>query len=91
VFDLTRMCDAGPTVDYSVAIANASCAEMEAERLCQTARMFDAQADVGKRFRVRLTAVDLAGNRTAAPGRRPVVTWPSDLGLTVCLPAGPST
>ena len=47
--------------------------------------------DVGRRFHVRLTAIDLAGNRTAARGKRPIVTWNDDLSLTVCLPAGPSS
>ncbi len=89
VFDLTRMCDAGPTANYAVAIANGSCAERGDEGLCQTAHWFAAHADVGRRFRARLTAIDLAGNRTAAPGRKPIVTWTDERSITVCLPAGP--
>jgi hypothetical protein len=85
LLDGSRACDRGPTVDYNVAIVNSSCPSSRGAEQCQSAHLFKSERDVGRRFRVRLTAIDLAGNRRPAPGAAPVVTWPEEMSLTVCL------
>jgi hypothetical protein len=86
VFDLARACGGGPTANYTEAIARTTCPDLGPEGLCQQAYMHDAGADLGKQFMVKLTAVDLAGNRTVAPGANPTITWADDNALTVCIP-----
>jgi hypothetical protein len=85
LFDGSRACNRGPTVDYNVAITNASCPASRGAEQCQSAHRFKSEGDVGRRFRVTLTAVDLAGNRRQAPGAPPIVTWPEEMSLAVCL------
>jgi hypothetical protein len=85
VLDGSRACNRGPTVDYNVVIVNASCPASRGAEQCQTAHWYQSERDVGRRFRVTLTAVDLAGNRRRAPGVPPIVRWPEDQSLTICL------
>ena len=85
LFDGSRPCNRGPTVDYNVAIVNSSCPSSRGAEQCQSAHLFKSERDVGRHFRVVLTATDLAGNQRRAPGAAPVVTWPKEMSLTVCL------
>ncbi len=76
-------------MSYPAAIVNAACPSAGKQgQLCLTGRMHQTAADVGKKFRARITAVDLAGNRRRAPGKRPVITWSTDNQITVCIPIG---
>jgi hypothetical protein len=52
---------------------------------CQTAHLFGTQKDAARSYRVTLTAVDIAGHQTRAPGKPFVMAWPRDLGLNLCL------
>lgn len=89
-FDATRDCDVGPTTDYTLAIFASSCPQAQAARMCQTAYRFDLDAAIGRRFRVALTAIDVAGNRRRAPGPPPMITWAGASSLTVCVPLPPA-
>lgn len=88
IFDPTRICPTGPTVDYRVAVARSHCPEKGSERSCHTAHMYGTESSVGKRFRVTFLAADQAGNRRFAPGAVHW-TWDRSMSLTVCLKAGP--
>jgi len=87
VYDPSRLCPQGPTADYGVAVANANCpTQGESGEICHTGTMYDMgkAEDSGRKFRVKLTAVDIAGNKRKAPGKGPVVRW-TGTSITVCL------
>ena len=53
--------------------------------ICQSVHVFGTEKDVGKWFLARLEAVDIAGNRSRAPGRPLIVQWEQSLNLALCL------
>jgi hypothetical protein len=52
---------------------------------CQTVHLFDTVDLIGTLQRVTLTAVDIAGNATKAPGHPLVMRWAGEGGVTLCL------
>jgi hypothetical protein len=67
VFDNSRWCKAGFTVDYTTAVVR-SHYPVDEKLPCAYAGMHRMEKQVGRRFRLELTAIDGAGHAERAPG-----------------------
>jgi hypothetical protein len=85
VFDSSRWCKEGFTVDYTTAVVRSHC-PAEGKLPCAYAYKHRTDKQVGRRFRLELTAIDGAGHAERAPGRPPVVTWPRSQNYGFCAP-----
>lgn len=85
VFDKSRWCPQGATASYPVAIVRSNCPTPgKPTEICHRMAVWQTSKDVGKRYRIRLKARDLAGNERRAPGGTLPYTWRKSQHLRVC-------